>query len=310
MATDQHLKRIEALLSPNQGESSGYITRDDLLAAFREALLATAEQEIPQEDVVIAALQQPSGNGGESLLQVVSSLSDVLARWDANIDVMGGQVPTVLPDVGGEAVPSTVAQTAQVLNNLIAALSAMGLVRDVRTAAPAAGGGGGTPTTVAITGLSAPTLPAVVFTFAPANATLPNNLAALVADATVGDATLAAATQAPFTRAQYIVLADGSRATFDGTNWSAWTPPITGLQPPATGSKQWTFVPVGAVVLVDLPTLKADATVGDAALTAAGNVDFTSGEYLTLGDSSTAYFGADATAGPGGGYSWQVGVAP
>lgn len=307
MATDPHMQNIEALLSPQPGESSGYITRDDIVAAFREALLAVAEQEVPQEDVVIGALQKTVGKSGLSLLQVVEGLGDVLSQWKTNLDVMGSPVPAALPQVGGDPVPSTIASTVQVLNNLIQSLESLGLVRDVRGAVPPVT----PPVAVAITGLVAPTPPAFAFTFAPANATVPVNLKALVADAAVGDVALAAASQVAFTRAQYIALADGSRATWDATNWSVWTPPITGITPPTgVNNFEWTFLPANSAVIADLATLKADATVGDAALSALATIDFTSGQFITLGDGSKAYFGADSTAGPAGGMSWQKGVAP
>lgn len=314
MAIDKHLKRIEALLNPDQGETSGYITADDILNAFREALLAVDENHTPGEDVVIGTLQQKAGVGGESLLDVLDAMRDVFARWDASIDTLGGgaKVKGDLPVVGGEAVPSTVAQTAQVLNNLIQALESMGLIRDVR--------GSGVvvtpPALVPIVGITAPTAPSKVWVFDPANATLPDSVVDLAADGAVGDAALSGASQAAFGTDEYLVLNQGQRVTWDGTNWGLWTPPLTGIVPP-TGQNnfQWMFTPAGAVPPQTLADLKADVVVGDAALQALGNIDFTSGQFIALGDNSEAYFGAlpgqpAAGTGAAGSFEWQAGKTP
>lgn len=73
---------------------------------------------------------------------------------------------------------------------------------------------------VPLTGVTAGTPGA----FAPPNATLPANLAALKADTIVGDAG-SSKPGAAWTTGQWVVLADASQAYWDGTAWQVGTAP-------------------------------------------------------------------------------------
>lgn len=88
-------------------------------------------------------------------------------------------------------------------------------------------------------------------------------------------------------------------------NWGGrqvipYTPPV--IQPTGvTGGTPGTFQPTGATPPADLAAIKAHGNIGDAALAAAGQPAFGSGEYVVLGDASQAYW--DGT-------NWQSGQHP
>jgi hypothetical protein len=315
VATDAALAKIQNHLAAQPGESTGYISPQDIINAFQAALVAVDEVEShlpPQTAAVVTELTRPLKPTNDSSLAVLSDMMGIFKRWQANVDsnpnVDKGGKGTFSP-VGGDAVPTTVAQTVVVLNNLIAALEETGIIRDIR---------GGTnpvvPPQPAPTGMSAPTSPAVVWTFTPVGASLPANLTALKGAANVGDAALNAAGQVEFPPAQYIVLDDGSRARWTVPSagngvWVQWTPVITSLLPPTgLGAVQWFFGPAGAVPVADLTALKAAPVVGDAALQGVNFAPFTTGQFIVLGDASKAHYGVQA--GAPGIYQWGPGAAP
>ena len=316
MAVEYYLKKIDALLSPGPGEPpSGFITAEDLRNAFAVVLLAIDETYVlRQEQEVVQTLLHLAGKIQEPTYLAVDDVRDLLYKWSATIesstDAPAARTPSgLLGTVYGDALPTTVAKTADLVNSLIAALAGVGLVRDGRkdvVVLPP-------PAPTAATGLVAPVAPNHVFTFAPKYATLPTDLAALIGAANVGDTDLAAAHQAPFTPEQYLVLADGSRVTWNGSHWSVWVVAITGLASPQPGTSEWTYVPAHAQAPFDFAALQAHPVIGDAALSLlVGTVDevnFVTDEFLTLRDASTAYFTAShsTTAAPS---AWHVGVAP
>jgi hypothetical protein len=326
---DAHLKKIEGLLSPDAGQGVGYITADDLKKAFEIVMLAVAEGTLLGEKEVVSALQTKVGPNQEPVSAVVSRLGHLLARWDATADtnpeaslhkdgdhVKGEKYTGLLGEVHGKAVPTTVADTVHLLNSLIAALAENGLVRDARQ---------GVQPSQAVLPTNASGLSqganSVVWTFIPQGCTIPADLTELKGAANVGDAALQTAAQAAFATAdEYIVLGDGSRASWDGAAWVVWVPPVANLVSPAPGSNEWTFSPAGSVAnMVDFATLEGDTLFGNPALQGKYNtpdaIDFGHGEFVTLADGSKAYFGVDAALAIGatpaaGNYIWQQGVAP
>lgn len=149
------------------------------------------------------------------------------------------------------------------------------------------------PPPIAITGVTAGT----PGEFAPGNATLPVNLAALKADAVVGDSGTSKPTTA-WTVGQYVVLGDSSQASWNGTAWVAGAVAavvaITGVTAGSPGS----FQPANATVPATLAALKADGVVGDAG-TAKPTTAWTTGQHVVLGDATQASWNATAwIAGP------------
>ena len=315
MAVDYYLKKVEALLTPGPGEPpTGFITADDLQRAFGVVLLAIDETYVLREEQeVVNTLLHASGKAQVPAYLAVDAVRNLLYKWVATIetttDAAGATAQAgLLGTVYGDAVPSTNAKTAELLNSLIAALAGVGLVRDGRAGVVAQ-----TPPVVAPTGLAAPVAPSVAWIFAPENATLPADLAALVDAPAVGSADLGTANQAAFPANQYIVLADGSRATWNGTDWGLWLEAITGLASPRPGTDEWTFVPSHAPAPFNFAALAAHPVVGDEALNllvgTPDEISFVTDEFITLRDATTAYFTAthSITSLPS---SWQPGIAP
>lgn len=95
----------------------------------------------------------------------------------------------------------------------------------------------------------------------------------------------------PWTPGQYVPLGNGSSAYWDGANWKPGKAPT-----PATGATAGapgTFTPSGSAPPKDL--------AGAASITASPTTKWTTGQYVTLGDGSDAYWDGD---------SWEVGKAP
>lgn len=129
-----------------------------------------------------------------------------------------------------------------------------------------------------------------VWTFTPALASVPVDLAALVALGALGQTTA-------WAPGEYVLLRDGSKAHWTGTAWAAGAVPTgpilpTGLAAGAGG--EWTFTPVGCEVPADLAALRALGALGQSAVWAEA-------EFVTLGDASLAHWDGD---------SWEAGAVP
>lgn len=316
MAVEYYLKKVEALLTPGPGEPpTGFITAADLQNAFSIVLLAIDETYVLREEQeVVKTLLHPSGKIQDPAYLVVDDLRNLLYKWSAAIETSSDAGTAkaqsgLLGTVYGDAVPTTIAKTVEVLNSLIAALGAIGLVRDGRSGvvAPIP------PAAVPPTDLVAPVSPSKSWTFLPKEATLPVDLPTLIGAPDVGDVDLAVANQTAFAVDESIVLADGSRATWDGSAWSTWLVAITGLSSPRPGTNEWTFLPAHAVPPFGFAALQAHPVVGDTALNlligTPDEVSFVTDEFIKLRDNTSAYFTAthSLTSLPS---SWQPGVAP
>jgi hypothetical protein len=85
-----------------------------------------------------------------------------------------------------------------------------------------------------------------------------------------------------------------------GGLWYLGGPPLTGITAPiGVGNLEWTMVPAGAAPPADLAALRAHPVIGNAG-TAKPGADFTTGQFVTLGDGSKASW---TTAG-----GWIVGA--
>lgn len=135
----------------------------------------------------------------------------------------------------------------------------------------------GTPGSFAGPGTSAPALPA--------------NLAALKADTEIG--TVGYAPHAVWTVGQYVVLGDGSRAYWSGSDWVAAD--ITGVTAGAPGA----FTPAWVALPANITALRADAVVGTTAKV--GNPTWTVGQYVVLANAAEVHW--DGTA-------WTTGRKP
>jgi hypothetical protein len=299
-----HLKKItDTYLGPKQGESSGYITRQDLVDSFTEVFEALKPLHVLTDT--------SQATGGQSLLTVL----------------MGMKFPAVLPSNANER-PSKVNEAVQLLNTLIDALSEAGLVDDKRgqTAPPATppASTGGTP----VIGLVKPAAGSKVWTFNPSGPGVgPKDFDDLLNDPTVGESALAKAAQASFGTNEYLVLPrSGQAVKWDGNNnW--WLPFIDHVVPPAPGEVEWKWGALGWDTDV-LNTLLSTANapnhisfsdkvtrgidthveVGDGK-PAMSKVDFPTGEYILLGPDPTANnarakatYAADSK---GTGFKWQ-----
>lgn len=120
---------------------------------------------------------------------------------------------------------------------------------------------------------------------------LPANLAALKADPEIG--TVGYTPRTAWTASQYIVIGDGSRVYWTGTDWA--TAVITGVTAGAPGA----FTPARAELPANITALRADANVGTAAKT--GNASWTTGQYVVLANGAEVHW--DGTA-------WTTGRKP
>ena len=296
MAKDPILEKIERQFEPEAGEgTTGFITAQDLKDAFGYTFTALDEVELVARGDTFswAMLNTPVKGSGATLLEVLYNNRNVLAALESTarasgvVDAKkGAELP--VPTVKGNPLDSspTVAQTAGVLNSLIEALVSVGLVVDAR--APLA------------TGIVAPddaTNPFLVgnpgntqWAFTPIPSSVPEDLAALQAALTLSPSRA-------FTAAEFASTGDGVRQTWDGAAWSNWVPTIAFLIPPSgTGAMEWFFGPAGygltpPQVIGDLTTTIAVEADGSA-------VNMVSGNFVTLGDNTHAFWdGAAWVAG-------------
>jgi hypothetical protein len=121
--------------------------------------------------------------------------------------------------------------------------------------------------------------------------TTPANLAALKADAEIG--TVGYAPHAAWTAGQYVVLGDGSRAYWNGSDWVAAD--MTGVNAGSPGA----FTPAWVALPANITALRADPVVGTAAKT--GNASWTVGQYVVLANAAEVHW--DGTA-------WTTGRKP
>ena len=91
---------------------------------------------------------------------------------------------------------------------------------------------------------------------------------------------------------------------FDGFGTGAIDPNpivvITGITAPQGPAKEWKLTPLAATLPADLAAVKGHTIIGDSG-TAKPSRDFTTGEFLTLGDGTKAHY---ATTG-----GWAAGAA-
>jgi hypothetical protein len=123
--------------------------------------------------------------------------------------------------------------------------------------------------------------------FEPANATIPINLAELVALGVAADPVAA------WTAGQYIVLGDSSTAYWNGSAWTAGIVPGVDAETAVAGEPGF-YEPAGAEMPSDLAALTSLSVV------ASPSSAWAAGQYVELADASTAYW--DGTA-------WAAGIA-
>lgn len=128
--------------------------------------------------------------------------------------------------------------------------------------------------------------------FTPPGSTVPADLTALQALGDLGQTTAWAGNE-------YVVLGDGSSATWDGSDWAVWTAPTNVYPDTVVAGSPGTFsnaaFPTATVDIPDdLATLQG---LGDLGQTTA----WTTGQYVDLGDASTAHWDGSA---------WAVDAAP
>ena len=136
---DLHMKKIAGELSRGSDENAtGYITPEDLIAAFNEVILAVDEVEthLSANVVDVSMLDARTSAKPASLLDTLYNYRHVLGLLETMARINGLPQPVKgalsVPTVTGEPNPSTVAQVATVLNSLIESLAATGLVVDLR----------------------------------------------------------------------------------------------------------------------------------------------------------------------------------
>jgi hypothetical protein len=114
--------------------------------------------------------------------------------------------------------------------------------------------------------------------FTPANATAPANLAALQALGALGQS-------AAWTAGQYVVLGDGSYATWGGAAWAAATKATAGV-----AGTPGTWTPAGSIP----PATLAALTGSSPAITATPATAWTTGQSVVLGNASDAHWSGTA----------------
>ena len=127
----------------------------------------------------------------------------------------------------------------------------------------------------------------------PPGANLPQDFADLQAHIVVGNGHFV---QPAWTAGQYVTMANGDEAYWDGRQWIQGRVPIILLN--ILEGTPGTTQPSIATMPPDLLTLKAHGQVGDATY---ASRPWLPGEYIVLGDASEAYWDGSA---------WQVGKAP
>jgi len=132
--------------------------------------------------------------------------------------------------------------------------------------------------------------------FTPSRATIPESLAALIADPTVGVGGTAAPVN-PWSLGQYVLLGDASHAHWNGSTWIVGDAPRT--EPTnVTAGIPGVFVPAWSTAPDNFADLAASLTIGDGVYVGAA---WTTGQRVVLGDASTAYWN---------GAAWVAGIAP
>ena len=297
MAKDPLLEKIERQFEPESGEgTTGFISAQDLKDAFEITFTALDEVELVARGDTFnwAMLNASTGGKGASLLETLFNNRNVLALLEAMARANGIPNPKKgvaldVPMVTGDPNPTTVAQVGAVLNSLIEALAAAGLVVDQRA-----------PVATDIVGPTDASNPFYDATNNPNNKQWAFTPAGSAAPANLTDLQNAGITPVPGTAwvdgQDFVDTADGARQSWDGTAWVAWTPVLTHLiEPTGLNALEWGFGPVGQglappQVLANLQGLGAG--VGTAPVDQDGNTvgAFTAGQFVTLGDNTHAFW--------------------
>jgi hypothetical protein len=124
-------------------------------------------------------------------------------------------------------------------------------------------------------------------TLTPSNATRPASLTNLTAKGALGNVTA-------WTTGQYVVLADGTEAYWDGNSWESGRKPATAITPTsAAAGAPGIYGPTGAANAANLAGLST--------VTAVPTSVWTTGQYVNLADGAKAYWNGSA---------WATGTAP